>query len=566
MGRIPSPGQLSAGMHLSSWLRGHTHWGSPGPACRTPTTLRGQGVWGMSSSVSSTSSTAGSRRVWRFLIGLQVALLVFSLVAPIGTLAADPSPQPSDSPTASTAPDPTPAPTPDPTATPDPTPAPTPDATPTPTPEPTVAPTPEPTVAPTPEPTATPAPTSTPAPTKPYVVTFIPGTSATDQSAAIAAAGAIDVDVIPVLRIHAVSASDAALSALQADSRVSAVEADRSRAAEAAPNDTSYADQWGLAKIGWDQVYGMPLADSAVVAVLDTGVDASQPELAGKLVAGTSLLGTSANTDPNGHGTAMAGIVAANTNNGSGIAGIGYAGVMVMPITVLGADGLGRDSDVIEGLVWAADHGADVALMAFSASGYSSALQAAVDYAWSKGVILVAATGNDGSSTPAFPAGDHGVVGVSNTDQNDGLNASSNYGADTFLAAPGTDIVSIVPGGGTSTFTGTSASAAHVAAAAALLRAQDGSLSNGVVVGRLARTADAAGTAAETGNGRLNLARAFADTSTAAVTPAGAAPVGSGGPFVGPYVIAASSTWNGNTSTDWSVASNWTGGVPNSGD
>ena len=307
----------------------------------------------MSSSVSSTSSTARSARVWRFLIGLQVALLVFSLVAPIGTLAADPSPQPSDSPTASTPPDPTPAPTPDPTATPDPTPAPTPDVTPTPTPEPTVAPTPEPTVAPTPEPTATPAPTSTPAPTKPYVVTFIPGTSATDQSAAIAAAGAGDVDVIPVLRIHAVSASDAALSALQADSRVSAVEADRSRAAEAAPDDTGYADQWGLAKIGWDQVYGMPLADSAVVAVLDTGVDASQPELAGKLVAGTSLLGTSANTDPNGHGTAMAGIVAANTNNGSGIAGIGYAGVKVMPITVLGADGLGRDSDVIEGLVWA---------------------------------------------------------------------------------------------------------------------------------------------------------------------------------------------------------------------
>ena len=84
------------------------------------------------------------------------------------------------------------------------------------------------------------------------------------------------------------SASDAALSALQADSRVSAVELDRSRAAEAAPDDTSYADQWALAKIGWDQVYGMPLADSAVVAVLDTGVDASQPELAGWLVAGIS--------------------------------------------------------------------------------------------------------------------------------------------------------------------------------------------------------------------------------------------------------------------------------------
>ena len=72
-------------------------------------------------------------------------------------------------------------------------------------------------------------------------------------------------------------------------------------------------------------------------------------------------------------------IVAAGTGNGIGIAGVGYAGVKVMPVTVLGSDGLGRDSDIIEGLVWAADHGADVALLAFSATGYSTALQAAVD-------------------------------------------------------------------------------------------------------------------------------------------------------------------------------------------
>ena len=353
--------------------------------------------------------------------------------------------------------------------------------------------------------------------------------------------------------MHAVSASADAVSALRADARVSSVELDRSRAAEAAPNDTAYSNQWALPKIGWDQVFGTSIGGSATVAILDTGVDGSQPELAGKLVAGTSLLGTSATTDPNGHGTAMAGIVAAGTNNGSGIAGVGYAGVKVMPVTVLNSDGLGRDSDIIEGLVWAADHGADVALMAFSASGYSIALQAAVDYAWSKGVVLVAATGNDGVSSAAFPAGDRGVVGVSNTDQSDTLNASSNYGADTFLAAPGTDIVTIVPGGGTTSITGTSASAAHVAAAAALLRAADGSLSNGVIVGRLARTADAAGTVAQTGNGRLNLARAFSDNSTGSVKPEGAAPVGDGGPFVGPYLAA------GNTDIDGTVKSSAVG-------
>src|SRR4029078_9813768 len=185
--------------------------------------------------------------------------------------------------------------------------------------------------------------------------------------------------------------------------------------------DTSYAFQWSLPKIGWDQAYGsVTPASSAVVAVLDTGVDASHPDLSANVVTGTSFIDGSAwNDDPNGHGTAMAGIVAAATGNGRGIAGVGYSGVRVMPITVLGADGLGRDSDIIEGLVWAADHGADVALMAFSAYGYSSAVQAAVDYAWSKGVVRVDATGNDGSSSAAFPAGYRGVVGVSNTDQSD---------------------------------------------------------------------------------------------------------------------------------------------------
>ena len=273
-----------------------------------------------------------------------------------------------------------------------------------------------------------------------------------------------------------------------------------------------------------------------------------------------------ATSDPNGHGTAMAGIIAAATDNGSGIAGVGFAGVKVMPVTVLGADGQGQDSDIIEGVVWAVSHGADVINMSFSNPGYSAALQAAIDYAWANDVVVVAATGNDGSSSVTFPAGDRGVVGVSNTDQDDSLHGSSNYGAAAFLGAPGTSIVTLDAGGGTTTITGTSASSAAVAAAAALLRAVDPSASNGVIVGRLARNADAAGTASQTGNGRLNLARAIADTSTDSVKPDGAAPVGSGGPFVGPYVAAAidqvsfvpGNSTSGATST-WTVKFHTTG-------
>ena len=218
---------------------------------------------------------------------------------------------------------------------------------------------------------------------------------------------------------------------LRADGNVSRVELDRVRTAEADPNDTSYGDQWSLPKIGWNNVYGTVVpSGSAVVALLDTGVDASHPDLAGQLVGGTSILDGSAGTfDPNGHGTAMAGIIAAVTDNGQGIAGVGYAGVKVMPITVLDAEGLGQDSDIILGVVWAVDHGADVINMSFSNPGYSAALQAAIDYAWANNVVIVAATGNDGSSAVTFPAGDRGVIGVSNTDQSDTLAPSSNYGA-----------------------------------------------------------------------------------------------------------------------------------------
>jgi hypothetical protein len=210
-----------------------------------------------------------------------------------------------------------------------------------------------------------------------------------------------------------------------------------------------------------------------------------------------------------------------------------------MPVTVLGADGTGQDSDIIAGVVFAADHGADVILMSFSNPGFSASLQAAIDWAWSQGVVLVAATGNDGSSTPNYPAGDRGVIGVGNTDVNDNLNSSSNTGADVFLAAPGTGILTTSVGGGYGTVTGTSAAAAEVAGAAALIKASSVGASNGVIVNRLAANADPAGTSSQTGNGRLNLARAISDTSSTSIEPAGAAPNGSGGPFVGPYVAAA---------------------------
>jgi len=133
----------------------------------------------------------------------------------------------------------------------------------------------------------------------------------------------------------------------------------------------------------------------------------------------------------------LAGIIAAVTNNSSGIAGVTPSSVTVMPVTVLDANGQGLDSDIIVGIKWAADNGANVILMPFSNPTFSQSLQDAIDYAWSRGAVLVAATGNGGSSAPTFPAGDRGVVGVSATDQNDALASGSNFGQDVFLSAPG---------------------------------------------------------------------------------------------------------------------------------
>ena len=382
-----------------------------------------------------------------------------------------------------------------------------------------------------------------PSATTSLIVKMVSGLTPQEQSAVISSNGGTEVSSIPALRLHVIEVPTSDLSTIiqnyQNDPKVVSVEENKERKAEGEPSDTDYGSQWALPKIGWDQVFGtITPTGSTTVAILDTGVDASHGELAGKLITCNSILdGSDCTSDPHGHGTWLSGIIAANTDNNNGIAGVGYAGVKIMPVTVLGADGTGQDSDIIAGVIWAADHGADIILMGFSNPGFSQNLQDAIDYAWSKNVVLVAATGNDGVNTPTFPAGDRGVIGVSATDQSDNFVSFSNYGQDVFLAAPGLDIETTDTSNSFTSISGTSSSAAIVAGVAALMRAVDPDLSNGAIVGRLARNADPAGTQAQTGNGRVNMARALEDTSIDPIQPAGAP---GGGPYVGPYVIAAS--------------------------
>ena len=388
--------------------------------------------------------------------------------------------------------------------------------------------------------TTSPAPVPTVAapagPTVTLLVKTKSGLSASDQSSTIASHGGNEVDSVSALHLHMVEvpAPDAltALAAYEGDANVASVSLDNTRTAGTAATDPGYASQWALPQIGWDQVHGVSdPSGSATLAILDTGVDSATPDLAGRVVGGWSAFGTDPAADANGHGTHVATIAAAKADDGTGIAGVAYKGVKVMPVQVLSPDGTGTDADIINGLVYAVDHGADVVLMAFSNPGESAALQDAVNYAWSHGVVVVAAAGNDGSATPSYPAGLGKVVGVGSTDQADAAASFSNTSAAVFVTAPGTGIATS-DATGTSSVSGTSASAAIVAGAAALLKAEDTSASPATIVGRIARNTDP--NTGIGGNGRVNLARAVGDTSTDGVTPTGAP--GGGGPVVGPYV------------------------------
>ena len=390
-----------------------------------------------------------------------------------------------------------------------------------------------------------------------------PSLGPSEVDAVLAAHGGTVGESVDALGLHEVLVDEAdaggVLAAFDADGAVVSAEVDLQRQVAGAASDPEYGTQWALPTMGWEDVHDVAtFAADVSIAVLDTGVDATTPDLAGRLAPGWSFDGSDPGTDPNGHGTHTATIAAAAADDGVGIAGVSYARTSVMPVKVLGADGSGNDSDVIAGLVWAADNGADVAVMPFSNPGYSDALQAAIDYAWASGVVLVAAAGNDGGTEPTYPAGDANVVGVGATGADDIAWASSNRSDAVFLHAPGVDVAAS-DADGTVNVTGTSASAALTAGAVAVLRSIDPSASNAAIVGRLARTADPLNEPGP-GNGRVNLGRASTDLLTDEVTPTGAP---GGGPFVGPYVVATARTWTGAGSTNYNNGFNWSpNGVP----
>jgi len=241
------------------------------------------------------------------------------------------------------------------------------------------------------------------------------------------------------------------------------------------PNDPYYGSQWGLTRVRAPEAWALSTGQGVLIAVLDTGTDYTHPDLSGKVR--TDIDRDFVNNDDdamddNGHGTHVSGIAAAATNNSRGVAGMGWD-ASILPVKVMDSNGSGNSSLLATGIYYAADHGARVINMSLGGL-YScpSDLQTAVDYAYSRGVLLVAAAGNNGANRTVFPANCAHVLGVAATGYYDTLASFSVTGTHVSVAAPGEDIYSTLRYGGYGDMDGTSMATPFVAGLAALVYAR----------------------------------------------------------------------------------------------
>lgn len=288
---------------------------------------------------------------------------------------------------------------------------------------------------------------------------------------------AVQTKTIGKLRTHVIkvpkSKRQAVIQDLAKDPNIQAAEQIQYGHAEATtPNDPQYANQAFWVKIGANQVWDTVKGDAKVIlADIDTGVYANHPDIKPKLMAGYDFVESDQTPQDtgNGHGTAVAGVMAAATNNGIGVAG-GCWNCMIMPLRVLDGNGAGSDATVAQAIQYAVDHGAQILNLSLSFADDSTVLKTAIDYAASHNALVIAAAGNQAGTAPRYPAAYPSVLSVAGTEADDTLSSESNYGSTVDMAAPGVSIFSTLNADAYAAWTGTSFASPIVAAVAGLLK------------------------------------------------------------------------------------------------
>ena len=305
------------------------------------------------------------------------------------------------------------------------------------------------------------------------LVKFKPGTSLPEVAQIHRQLGGQVKETIPGIGVQVVTVPKgqavAKAKAYSSNARVAYGEPDFLAQAAGSPGDPYFRLQWGLTKVEAPQAWRVTTGSSSInIAILDSGVDLDHPDLANKVISNINFSSSATVDDVYGHGTHVAGIAAAMTDNSIGVAGLGYSST-IMNVKVLGDSGSGSYSGVASGIIWAADNGAEVINMSLGGSSGSSTLEDAVNYAWSEGVVVVASAGNSGSTTPSYPAYYTNCIAVAATDANDAKASWSNYGDWVDVAAPGVSIYSTLKDNGYGYKSGTSMASPHVAGLAALV-------------------------------------------------------------------------------------------------
>ncbi len=342
---------------------------------------------------------------------------------------------------------------------------------------------------------------------------------------ALAAGGGYSIGNIGGTHVHIVNVppgnEQAAVKRLQADPNVKFAEVDQVMPAAGAANDPYYASEWHLPDVGAPTAWNYATGSGIIIAILDTGVDGTHPDLASQMVPGWNFYNNNSNTaDTNGHGTAVAGTAAAATNNSVGVASVA-GGAKIMPVVIADPTAYAYWSTVAQGITWAADHGARVESLSYVGASASSTIQSAASYLRSKGGVLFVAAGNTGAidNTPPTSL----MMVVSALQQGDTLASFSTYGSFVDISAPGNNIITTKMGGGYWNCWGTSFATPIVAATAALILSERPDFTPAQVDATLESTATdlgAPGYDIYYGYGDVNAAAALQQAASAPLAPA----------------------------------------------